>query len=103
MQINDALARHLLLSHPIPGWTLADRKQHLTGSGVFDIEFDYESGRVREVRVLKSTGHESLDGNIVAGLKRWRAKKAAIHVLRLPITYAVGSVDLGRDARAFPN
>ncbi len=102
MQINDALGRHLLLSHPIPGWTLEDRKQHFTGSGVFDLEFDYESGRVREVRVVKSTGHEGFDRNIAAGLKRWRAKKDAIHVLRLSLTYAVGTVDLGPDARAFP-
>lgn len=59
----------------------------LTGSGVFEMKFDYESGRLREVHVVQSTGQPKLDAYTTAALKQWKAKPRSVHTLRLPITF----------------
>jgi TonB family protein len=54
---------------------------------MFELGFDFESGRVRDVRVLQSTGNSLLDRNTVITLKGWRAQPRTIHLMRLPITF----------------
>jgi TonB family protein len=87
MTDQEAHARHFLLSHPAPGWPRDDQRRRLPGSGVFDIQFDYASGHVREVRIVQSTGVEVLDKACIAAFKTWRAKPSTIHVLRQRITF----------------
>ena len=87
MTDQEARAKHLLLSHPAPGWPRDDQRRRLPGSGVFDIQFDYTSGQVREVRVVQSTGVHVLDKACISAFKRWRAKPLTIHVLRQHITF----------------
>lgn len=79
----EALKRHLLIVAVRPDYP--DRS--LTGSGVFEMKFDYESGRLREVHVVQSTGHPVLDAHTIAALKLWKAKPRSVHTLRLPITF----------------
>ena len=58
-----------------------------SGSGIFDLRFDYETGQFREVHVVQSTGHPQLDESAIDALKRWKAKPRSIHTLRVPIVF----------------
>ena len=99
MMLDEALRQHLLLVaiapdypggiewHPIPG---SAREYHRpTGKGVFDLRFDYETGHLREVRVVQSTGSRSLDGHSIGALKLWKAKPRSIRILRVPIDFRI--------------
>ena len=57
----------------------------LSGFGVFDLKFDYETGHLREIQIVKSTGHSMLDGRAISALKLWKAKPRSIHTLRVPM------------------
>jgi TonB family protein len=63
------------------------RKQRFHGHGIFDLAFDFESGSVRAVRVVQSTGSGVVDRSTVVTLKEWRAKPRTVRVARLPITF----------------
>jgi outer membrane biosynthesis protein TonB len=60
MAAREALRRGLILVEVRPDYPHEARKRRLTGSGVFDMKFDYESGRVREVHVVQSTASRCL-------------------------------------------
>jgi TonB family protein len=83
MTVKEALKRDLLVVAVVPKYP----RGRLTGSGVFDMKFDYESGRLREIHVVQSTGQPKLDANTIAALKQWRAKPRSVHTLRFPITF----------------
>jgi hypothetical protein len=89
MSCREAIARHLIVEHPTPQLPLESmlRKQRFQGGGIFDLEFDFESGRVRSVRVVQSTGSSLVDRSTVITLKKWRAKPRTVQVARLPITF----------------
>jgi TonB family protein len=86
--ITDDLRRKGLLLHsPTPDYPIEARRNSWTGRGIFELRFDYESGRVQTVRVMHSTGHGMLDAHAIAALKLWRVKPHSMHGLRLPITF----------------
>src|SRR4051812_27463363 len=39
------------------------------GLGMFDLRFDFETGELREIHIVRSTGHSLLDGHTVSALK----------------------------------
>jgi TonB family protein len=85
--VEEAQAKQLLLFAARPSYPYEARKVHLSGSGIFDLRFDYETGHLREVHVVKSTGYNSLDGHAIGALKLWKAKPGSIHTLRVPIDF----------------
>jgi TonB family protein len=89
MSCREAIARRLIVKHPTPQLPVQSmlRKQRFHGHGVFDLEFDFESGSVRAVRVVQGTGSSLVDRSTVVTLKEWRAKPRTVHVARLPITF----------------
>ncbi len=91
MTSKDAFARHLILERSTFELPLQFRfrRQPFRGTGIFDLEFDYGTGRIRDVRIVQSTGSRLLDRNTVITLRRWRAKPRTIHVMRLPVTFDV--------------
>lgn len=60
-----------------------------TGRGVYDVTFDYDTGRVRAIHILKSTGSSRLDGCAIAGLKIWKVRPHTVRTVRVPITFKV--------------
>src|SRR5690349_6224587 len=96
MMLDDALRQHLLLVAVAPDypreyeWRPAHGNSFgsgpPSGGGVFDLRFDYETGHLREVHVLESTGSRKLDAHTIGALKLWKAKPRSIHTLRVPIT-----------------
>ena len=87
--VEEAMQKDLLLFAVRPDYPYEARRRRLTGSGIFELKFDYESGRLREIHVVQSTGHQLLDGNAIATLKLWKAKPHSVHTIRLPITFTL--------------
>jgi TonB family protein len=91
MTLNDAVQRHLLVTAALPKYPEIYQRQPgeetLINDGIFDLRFDYDTGRLREIHVVKSTGNSKLDGRAILAFKVWKAKPRSIHTLRVPITF----------------
>ena len=87
MTMAEAKRGNLLLVAIRPDYPTEAKRNLWTGRGIFDLNFDYESGRLREVHVVQSTGYGILDAHAIAALKLWKAKPRSIHTLRLPINF----------------
>ena len=73
---------------PTPVYALELRRRHITGRGIFTVQTD-ENGKVTEVTVRKSTGHQELDAQAIYGLRQWRAKAGAHREIDVPMTFAL--------------
>jgi TonB family protein len=89
MTVEEAMEKGLLISAVRPDYPYEARKQRLTGSGIFELKFDYDSGQLREIHVVESTGYQMLDSLAIAALKLWKAKPHSVHSIRLPITFTL--------------
>ena len=87
MTVDEAIQKHLLLVAAKPEYPYEARVRGRTGAGLFELKFDYESGHLLEVHVVKSTGDRYLDGHGIGALKAWQAKPRSIHNLCVPITF----------------
>lgn len=87
MRAEDAIAQHRLFYHPIPQYPYEARRSLITGSGLFELRFDYETGHLREVHVARGTGSAFLDSAAIGTLKRWQAKPRSVRKLMVPVTF----------------
>lgn len=58
-----------------------------TGTGLFELDFDYESGKLKAIDIVQSTGSRLLDHDAINGLKEWKAKPHSVRVMRIAITF----------------
>ena len=77
---------------PKPDYPKYARARHWTGSGCFVMNVDPETGFVKSVETIKSTGHKILDDEVIRTFSRWRFQsgKAAPKV-KFPITFSMTS------------
>lgn len=68
-----------------PDYSIADRTQRREGSGIFHLALDLKTGRVREVTILKSTGHPTLDSCAIASMSKWRWKPGKWKEVDIPV------------------
>jgi TonB family protein len=54
---------------------------------MFELRFDYDTGRLKAIDIVQSTGSRLLDHDAIAGLKEWKAKPHTVRVMRIPITF----------------
>jgi outer membrane biosynthesis protein TonB len=87
MMVEEAVQKHLLLVAAKPTYSYEARSRGRTGRGLFELKFDYETGRLREVHVVKSFGDRLLDGPTIGALKVWQAKPRSIHTLLVPVRF----------------
>lgn len=87
IMVDEAVKKQLLLAAPRPDYPYAASVRGKTGSGIFELRFDYESGHLREVHVVKSIGDRMLDGHAIGALKLWKAKPRSINTLQVPIEF----------------
>jgi len=90
ISLDDALRQSLLLTAPMPDYPYEMRRHGVEGRGVFELKFDYDTGHLREVHVLKSTGTPMLDGYAIGALKLWKAKPHAVHAVLVPVAFKIG-------------
>jgi TonB family protein len=96
MRGEDALRQNLLLTHPRPEYPYVARRERFTGRGVFDLKFDYDTGRLREIHIATSTGHLILDSSVITTLKQWQAKPHSLRTIRVPIMFVISDAPLPR-------
>jgi TonB family protein len=89
MLAENAVRQHLLLKYPTPNYPYEARRILVKGGGVFIVQFDYETGSVRQVRVYRSTGNQDLDFAASFALKHWQAKPRSLHDIVVPITWTM--------------
>ena len=61
-------ARRLAIHAPAPERPRSGR----SGSGLYRFIVDYETGRVTDVQIIKSSGHEGFDAAVVKAYRQWR-------------------------------
>lgn len=83
----EAAEKHLLVRAIPPFSAYVATRERWTGRGIFELRFDYETGELREIHIVQSTGHRLLDGHAIAAFKLWRAKPRSIHILRVPLQF----------------
>jgi TonB family protein len=99
VELTRADAARLSAYTPRPEYPLAARQRHITGSGIFRLQVQFQTGRVSAVQVERSTGHAILDAAATDTLRRWRLKPDVMRsyrdphdpsaplVVRVPITF----------------
>jgi len=74
-------------SYPSYSETRNPGERQRSYTGLFELKFNYESGHLREVHVVKSTGDQVMDAHAIGTLKLWQAKPRTIHNLLVPIKF----------------
>lgn len=70
------------------------QRSRIGGTGRFQMTIDFKTGKVTNVTVVKSTGHDGLDREAIFALRRWRFKPGKRTQVTVPITFANGSEPL---------
>ncbi len=73
-----------------PRYSPEARHEHDTGGGLFELRFDYETGQLKAIDIVVTTGSQILDHDAVNALKEWKAKPHTIRVMRIGITFRHG-------------
>lgn len=84
----DAKWRATFVATPWPNYPYEARRSHITGRGVLRIYVD-ETGRVTDVKVLKSTGNRQLDDAGLTAFRHWRAKPGTRREVDMPLTFVL--------------
>jgi TonB family protein len=87
MTVEEALNKHLLIYAVRPDYPYEMRHRGVSGQGIFELRFDYETGHLREIHITKSTGSPILDRHAIGSLKFWKAKPHSIEMLSVPVTF----------------
>lgn len=70
-----------------PEYSDEARRLRVSGSGLFELRFEYETGRLKGIHIVVSTGSRVLDHDAIAGLKEWKAKPRSVRSMRIGITF----------------
>jgi protein TonB len=76
-----------LLAAPRPVKTGEASSRHLAGAGIFVLELDMATGRVKAIAIQKSTGQPLLDECAVKALRQWRAAPGTVRTITLPVIF----------------
>jgi TonB family protein len=83
---NTPLKLEPVLYAPHFEYPLAARKQHLEGSGLFEIHINPD-GSVASIGILRTTGYNVLDAAAIAGFRQWRFRPHTLPTVRMPVQY----------------
>jgi TonB family protein len=73
-----------------PNYPDAAVAQHKKGSGWFRLTIDRATGKITEVKVLKSTGVKILDDSAACAFMQWKAKPNRLDHAVVPVSF-IGS------------
>jgi TonB family protein len=89
VELNEAVPQ-LIVFAPRPEYPYQMRSKHVEGKGIFELFFDYDSGNLREVRVIKSTGAQALDAAALSAFRKWKAKPHAVKAaILMPVAFTM--------------
>jgi hypothetical protein len=89
MPLDEAVQKRLLLVAAKPKWPdeASHGARYRTSTGLFELKFDYETGHLREIHVVRSTGNRILDAHTIGSFRVWQAKPRSIHNLLVPVAF----------------
>jgi TonB family protein len=70
------------------------RQARIGGTGRFRMNVDFNTGKVKSVTIVKSTGEDGLDREAIFALRRWRFKPGKARQVEVPITFYNGKEPL---------
>lgn len=82
--------RAYFLKTPLPNYPPVAVAQHKKGHGWFRLKIDSATGKITEVKILKSTGVKILDDSAAVAFMQWKAKPHRIDHAVLPAQF-IGS------------
>jgi TonB family protein len=89
--MDQALARYLgkgtVINGPIPEYPVYKEWEFKEGRGVYELHVN-KSGKVEEVKILKSSGDNSFDHSAVKTLLKWRLSRGPL-VIELPLRFVL--------------
>src|SRR5437016_2530485 len=59
------------------------------GSGIFRLYLDWNTGRVRDVKVLQSTGYGVLDASATYALRQWQLRPGKWKQIDVPVRFTM--------------
>jgi TonB family protein len=74
--------RKLAIAMPKPVYPESARHRGIEGTGVFKLYVHAKTGRLRSVKILRSTGDRALDAAAIWTLLQWRFKSGALRTMR---------------------
>ena len=66
-------------------------REHLAGSGLFVINVDMATGKVKSVQIEKSTGHALLDRSAIQTFQKFRFRPGTVRRVVAPISFTARS------------
>jgi len=75
-------ARQFALATPKPVYPRSALQRGITGSGVFKVYVHAKTGRLKGVKILRSTRDKALDAAAIWALLQWRFKPGALRTMR---------------------
>lgn len=85
MTVEQAAAR--LERVAIPEYPYEARREHRSGSGLFLLKFRYDTGALREIHCIHTTGDANLDRVAIRAFASWKAKPRQLSGIIVPITF----------------
>lgn len=99
----DAKVKTVFIAAPRPYYPYEARRSRITGSGLLRIYVN-ETGKVTQVRILKSTGNRHLDDAGLNAFRQWRAKPGNRREVDMPLVFVLsdaqndpGDTGMGND------
>ncbi len=80
-----------LIYSPTPQYPAALRRAYfpIQGKGTFSVSFD-ASGKVKEVKMVRSTGDYDLDEAAISTLRRWKSAPGRTCTVLVPVKFHPG-------------
>jgi TonB family protein len=94
--------RDFVLSTPRPDYPIKARRDHITGSGIAELEVDRATGQVTRVRMALSTRSALLDQAAMSAFQNWRFKPGSIARVRIPISFTMPGGGVSYDVQQKP-
>jgi TonB family protein len=77
---------------PWPRYPLDARRKRMEGAGLFRLNIEPKSGGVRNVEILKSTGHKLLDDIGVQTFHKWRFPIGQVTSVKIPLEFKLTQI-----------
>jgi TonB family protein len=87
-EYRDGEWKSVITARPTPEYPFTAREYRMQGEGWFRVSFARD-GKVTDVQVLKTTGHQMLDKASISALWHWHAKPGLRRELDLPIDFSI--------------
>jgi TonB family C-terminal domain len=82
-------ARPLAIYAPRAIYPLEARERRITGTGVFFLRVNVETGLVTQVACVRTTGSPILDNAATSAFWQWHFRPHKVSGIRIPITFAM--------------